>query len=404
MSLHTQETLLIGSEEYFATVRHLVVRGTNYEIGKHLAGLAQERHGLHKGPVANPGVNHARRLYFQRNYPIHLDRARGVADAYGLRFEDDAVDPTTLLYAFPGASAGGCSVIYYPPQTTASGHGLLSRNYDFSTGSLPEVLGEPLPSGTKLPPVMGEPYVMEIYPDEGYPSLYLAGFDLLGACLDGINAEGLTVSLMGNVDLQNRCLPEPTLQPGVGLYELQVPRLLLDTCATVEEAKRALLLNKQYYWMMPCHYIIGDRQGHSFVWEYSPGHNREYIMDGDGTPQVVTNHPLSLPVRDQDASHESVRRYRMLRERIEGHPTRHSIDDLKHTNASVFADDMLMAHLQMAFRAGAPATRTLWHAIYDTSERSLQVSFYLTDEPRLEPPSQRRALRSAYYSFRLQDE
>ncbi len=145
MSLYTQETLLIGGEENFATVRHLVVRGTNYEIGKHLAGLARERHGLHKGPVATPSVNHARRLYFQRNYPIHLDRARGVADVYGLRFEDDAVDPTTLLYAFPGASAGGCSVIYYPPQTTANGHGLLSRNYDFSTGSLPEVLSEPLP-------------------------------------------------------------------------------------------------------------------------------------------------------------------------------------------------------------------------------------------------------------------
>jgi hypothetical protein len=80
------------------------------------------------------------------------------------------------------------------------------------------------------------------------------------------------------------------------------------------------------------------------------------------------------------------------------------MDDLKQINASVFADDVLMAHLQIAFRAGASATRTLWHAIYDTSESSLQVSFYLRDEPGLEHPGQRRALRSAYYAFRLRDE
>jgi hypothetical protein len=75
MSLYTQETLLIGGEENFATVRHLVVRGTNYEIGKHLAEVAKARHGLHKGPVADPRVNRARRLYYQRTYPIHLGRA-----------------------------------------------------------------------------------------------------------------------------------------------------------------------------------------------------------------------------------------------------------------------------------------------------------------------------------------
>ena len=70
----------------------------------------------------------------------------------------------------------------------------------------------------------------------------------------------------------------------------------------------------------------------------------------------------------------------------------------------MFADDTLMAHLQMAFHTRALATRTLWHAIYDTSENSLQVSFYLRDEPDLESPAPRRVLRSAYYTFRLHDE
>jgi hypothetical protein len=75
MSLYTQETMFIGGEENFATVRHLVVRGANYEIGKHLAEVAKARHDLHKGTIADPRVNRARRFYSQRNYPIHLERA-----------------------------------------------------------------------------------------------------------------------------------------------------------------------------------------------------------------------------------------------------------------------------------------------------------------------------------------
>jgi hypothetical protein len=110
---------------------------------------------------------------------------------------------------------------------------------------------------------------------------------LLGACLDGINAEGPTVSLMGNVDLQNRCLPEPTLQSGVGLYELQVPRLLLDTCATVEEAKRALLLNKQYYWMMPSAY-------YSFRLQDDYG---TQASSKDAPFAAASSRPISLPSR-----------------------------------------------------------------------------------------------------------
>ena len=70
-------------QESFMTVRHLTMRGTNYEIGQVLGRLAVERY--HKSPadtIADPIYARARRLYLQRNYPIHWERVRGVAAAF----------------------------------------------------------------------------------------------------------------------------------------------------------------------------------------------------------------------------------------------------------------------------------------------------------------------------------
>ena len=155
----------------FVTVRHLTMHGTNFQIGHKLAELAIERYG--RSPThytANPIYARARRMYFQRNYPIHWERVRGVAAAFGLDPDDDGYDLTTLWYNLDmPLPAPGCSVVYYPPSTTAGGRGYLSRNYDFSIGTMAEVMQMPLPPEVKdqLSPVMSEPYIMEWYPEDG---------------------------------------------------------------------------------------------------------------------------------------------------------------------------------------------------------------------------------------------
>ena len=42
-------------------------------------------------------------------------------------------------------------------------------------------------------------------------------------------------------------------------------RYLLETCATVDEARDAIDRASFYYCLVPCHYIIGDRNGDSFI-------------------------------------------------------------------------------------------------------------------------------------------
>ena len=415
MSLHFQETLVTGGgPQDFPTVRHLVLQGSNYEIGKQLAKLGIERYNLRTRTALDPRIVSARRLYFQQHYPILLERARGVADAFGVSLADNTADMASLMY--PGLlppQTSGCSVVFYPPTTTTNEHGMLSRNCDNQTGSMLEMLGIPVPPGMRPRPAYSEPYIMEVYPDVGYPSLYLACTDLLGACFDGINSEGLTVSLMADNNPSNSSPADPTRLFRVGISELQVLRVLVDTCATVDEAQIALLLNKQYHVMLSCHYIVADRHGNSFIWEYSHGHNLEYIIEGKSLPQVVTNHPL-YPTPEHSASPEkresrgvtnpadSYERYQTLSQAIEAHPGKYSVDFRKEANACVFADDAMEREYTRATGLElSSSVRTLWHSVYDTAERSLEVSFYLRDEPGADDRDPRRALRSDYYRFQL---
>jgi hypothetical protein len=395
MALQTEETLIVGGEDSFMQVRHLILRGPNREIGRHLAEIARERHDVRKVPWTDPRGNRVRRAYLRLQYPIHYERMRGVADAFGMELEDDSIDFSALPYhlGFPG-----CSVVYYPPSTTSTGRGMLSRNNDFMTGTVHNMLGLPAEPGEKA--MIAEPYMMEVYPDEGYPSLYLCTFDLLGACTDGINSEGLVVALAADDESMVRFPMEPTYAHGVGLQEMVVQRFLLDTCATVEEAKEALLLNKQYYAFAPCHYLVADRHGHSFVWEYSHAHNKEYIIEGDGRPQIMTNFLLhryqsveEMPEEDEELGPFS--RYRTLRRAIEAQSGKLTPEFMKQANACVAFDD------KSFLRPAAAPTRTLWHNLYDTDERSMEVDFYLRDEPDPETPGRKRSARSGYSRFQL---
>ncbi len=413
MALQFQETHILGDATTFATVRHLVLRGTNREIGKKLGELARDRYGV-RLLSSPPTITHARRNYFAHNYPLHLERSCGVADAFNIHVEDESSDPMILLYNLDmDLGIGGCSVVFYPPSTTTTGHGMLSRNYDFPTGGMRQVLGLPLPAGVKPVAMTAEPYILELHPERGYASLSLTSYDLLGSALDGINEKGLMVSLMADNEAEAQHSLEPTRRPSVGIYELQIVRLLLDTCATVEEAKQVLLQNKHYYMIRPCHYIVADRSGHSFVWEYSHMHNAEYMSDGNGKPQVVTNHPLyryptqaALPshldtTSEASASH-TYNRYRALAERIEHASPNYSLAFLKETNACVFVDDALIGSPRQSQTAEmAPPARTLWHGIYDATELSLDISFYLREEPHPEGTGPSTAIRSEYKRFTL---
>jgi hypothetical protein len=382
-----------GGPTDFLLVQHLVLRGDNQSIGRALARLAQESYATSVAASADPVRTRAQRHYIAKTYPVLFDRMRGVAAAYGKDINDDSCDFSSLGYAHIHA---GCSVVYYPPEATVSARGILSRNYDFSTGTL---------RGTRPPagelPSTARPYVLELHPDQGYASIAICSYDLLCGVLDGINSEGLTVALLADDELLSRypTTIEPTRGAAVGLGVQQILRFLLDTCATADEAKEALLLTKQYYEFLPCHYLVADRHGHAFVWEYSQAHNKEYIVENPGRPLATTNFSLHRYMKGETPPSPAevgrvCPRYCALCEGIARHEGKVDVDFIKQNQKKVDA----VAKPRSAER---PPGRTLWHALYCPETRSLEVSFYLGDKTA---DGQITIARSGYIAFRLSDQ
>ena len=374
--LEYKEAVIAGGPDKFVEVRHVVIKGSNFEIGKKIGDIAK-KDGTPILPSDDHIMNRAKREYMARNYPILLERMKGLAAAYGLDFTDNSFDFTGLFQ--PQMAPPGCSVTFYPASHSENGHSILSRNYDFTTG---DVTGRRPQEGRLA--MMARPILFEIYPDKGYSSLSLCAFEYLGGVLDGINSAGLVVSILAEEESGNNVGREPSNE--VGMHELMGMRYLLDNCKNVEEAKEALLSLKHYYSFIPCHYIIGDKTGKSFIFEFSPTRNRSYVIDGDG-PQFITNHIVfhhqkveEFPETDMNWS---MRRYKMLADAIKTKED-FTLEEIAANNARVAVPPNAPGNPQYA------PGRTLWYAQYDLENLTLMVKFYLGEKQ--DPENEKRVI------------
>jgi hypothetical protein len=262
-------------------LRHVLIRGSNAEIGRAIAELAIDHDGLRaEAFVADGRFVRARRTYFERNYPIHAQRMRGVAAAFGLRPDDDRFDFSILgVRAGDGVADALTGVATYsPPWTTETGHGLLRR-----TAKPPE-----------KPKSLPQLYLMEWHPaGAAHASIALHGFDLLSGTVHGVNNAGLAVSAVASagVPLTSPGLPDrrPRAVPAVGLHELGLLRFVLDTCATIDDAQAALLGARAFRMLAPARYLVADRSGRSFAYESSADGSAQRIVDGSAGPQSIAS-------------------------------------------------------------------------------------------------------------------
>ena len=364
-------TVIVGGTDSFVTARYIELSGCQREIGRALAAAAHATHGDTVAPRRiDRDVERVRRRWFERNYPQLHERSLGLADHFGIDANDTSVAIDTLG---THVTAAACSVGFYPAHTTADGHAILGRNMDFPTATMSEFFGRQSLSGERA--AAADPWIVAMHPDEGHRSLSICFGDPMGS-MDGVNDAGLAVALLADS-------VEPALDAArhrqVGLSEGQLARYVLDTCATADEAKDALRLAKHYYMGIPCHYVIADRSGNSFVWEHSAQRNREFAVtpaaDCDGRI-ACTNHLLH---RWRDASGLSdegtfpnataVRTFQRWQDLTNSMsraacPTRQQIGE----------------HFErVRFIGPAPDTRTIWHATYDLESATAQMTFYLGD-------------------------
>ncbi len=386
--IYAKETIAAGSKNDFMLVKHVVIKGSNYEIGKKIAEFAI-RDGIKIFPLGEPRRNRVQRSYMKKNYPVFYQRMKGAADAYGINIENDSYN-FSILFQLLGDIKLSCSAVFYPPGFTGFNQGILSRNYDYTTGNYQ---GKPLQKGEMTP--TARPFVFEIYPDQGYPSLFICAYDLLGGVVDGINSEGLTVAILGEEEAMKKTRSQ--MEQGtsdIGFHEFSAMRYLLDHCKDVNEAKDALLYLKHYFFSIPCHYIIADRYGNSFLFEFSHGRNKTFITDGNG-PQCITNH-LVAQYKNIDSLPKgpSYDLYKILFQEI-GKQKVFSMNDIKRISSH-------MSAFLLSFKMpGFAPNRTMWHTIYNTEKRSLQVKFYLGET--IDPKDKKKVIPrySDYLYFQL---
>ncbi len=363
-----------GPNDYME-VRHIVVRGTNEEIGRALGDIAQKEYGARLDRYASPSNGRARREYITASYPILWERMKGVAGAYGIDPYDDTYDTGSLAY---GVGPAGCSILYLPGNRTDNGHAIYSRNMDYFIVTASEIFGTP-PSGTSEK-MCSKNYVLEIYPDRGYSSIVIGSFDLLNGPLDGMNERGVTVSLLVDNDIASATVSDPDRVSG--LSTLQLMRAVLDTAADVNEAKLVIQNNKVSMVAVPLHALVADRTGRSFVAELSDKDFQWRFTENAGRPQILTNHAVykypdtsTFPAVPATDEYDSFNRYRRLDTFVSGHNGTFSVHDAADAMSQVYA------YTDLGIEGGSRPLpmRTVWTSVFDLEDRSVLVSFYLKD-------------------------
>ncbi|MEI8281109.1 MAG: C45 family peptidase [Armatimonadota bacterium] len=379
---HVQESVVAGSPHDFMIVRHLKISGTNEQIGAELAKIAVSRHGYKPG-FADLALANKRRVWFETSFPVIAERATGVKDV----LKTSNLDPFDLSYDL--LNQPGCSTVFYPGPFTWNNHPILSRNYDFSTKTYAEMTGRE--SGPKDRAFTADPYILELHPTKGYATLAVVSYDLLMGCVDGMNDKGLTVALLAD-DISRGAKPTHGAQPGLG--EIEIPRFLLETCVTVDDAIKATKDLRRYYSFIPCHYIVGDANGNSCVIEWSIPENKWSAVKGDGKPQIVTNHLVSqFPNRasfpDDPRPSGSFNRFCRMQDQVSGVDGELGLDQIKAINQSVAAGPSISRDPKNG--------RTLWHSVYDLKAKTLEVSFYLGEST----DGTGHVRKSPYLTFKL---
>lgn len=397
------EVILNQDNANYTEVRHVVLKGTNEQIGKALGQIAKEDYGAEPRRYVDPVYAKARLLYMQKNYPAFYDRMKGVADAYNLTFETTDFDLSILPY---DAGPLGCSVVYFPPSVTYNNHSMASRNMDYVTVPLDVIIGKADVSNETG--MFARCYVLELYPDSGYSSLVIGGHDLLETFFQGINSEGLGIELLED-DSPNIVMTPVSGARLSGIPEMLAARMVLDTCKNIEEAKMAFLNNRIYFPLAGNHFLIYDRNGNSTIVEFFGEDGSVHFTDASNSIRVMTNHPVAkyptvdtFPKADANASyHDTFLRYKTLTNITSNHKGKFTRQDMIDTLRAVYAEtnDQVLFK-ERALEVNMPE-RTTTNSLVDVTNGTISARFYLRDgptDPMLGGPSN---VFSQFFNFTL---
>jgi hypothetical protein len=191
-----------------------------------------------------------------------------------------------------------------------------------------------------------------------------------------------------------------------GLHQYQAIQLIMDTCATLDEAKEVILNNKISMSLIPAHFMVMDSSGRSFIYERSSKDSSDRFLDSKEGPVIITNHSVydyptvdKFPKPSKD-NYDTFNRYRRLEKYVQDHKGKFSKEDGKQ------AMSLAYGRVDEASEGGHHdlPLRTLYTAVVDINERSIWIKFYQRDgkpDPKTGLPT---LIFSKPFEFKLKTE
>lgn len=204
--------------------------------------------------------------------------------------------------------------------------------------------------------------------------------------MDGINEKGLFVSIL--TDMQGKFNADVAFggAKDTGISFPQLTSLILNNCATVEEAKLEILQQRIFFPFRTVHYLIGDAEGNVTVFEVDAESGLYHFIDGEpNKPFVLTNHALHLypdpstyPETDPNAKRNTFNRWHTLTNFVNEHDGVFTKEDMFEALSLVYA------HYGDPKAAGQIVyipERTMIAHVTDLAEQKMEVKFYSRDGP-----------------------
>jgi hypothetical protein len=214
--------------------------------------------------------------------------------------------------------------------------------------------------------------------------MVIGGHDI-NSLFDGLNSEGLAINFLSDPSIKPVFNKTVSGDRNSGISALQMGRLVLETCSTVEESKIAFLNNKEYLIMAGFHCMVYDTTGRSTIVEFNKDDGNIYFTDGNiSQPSIMTNHPIfkyakvapkDLPranIIPYNHQHDTFNRYRTLYNFTSSHQGKFSEGDLADLISTVTVNSIL------EYQGFRPSQVTpLYDVIMDLTDRSLKVKCFL---------------------------
>jgi predicted choloylglycine hydrolase len=266
-------------------IHTIEVAGTSEQIGCALGRWYQDR-GFLPRPLLDDEQKAAREMlrFYDNVHPTILAQLRGLYAAYGLSLDDlqqaiPVSDNDGVRVLLPGlVENGSCSVIFTRPEMATDGHARLGRNRDWP-GAPPDT------------------YLVFTQPEGGYATVVMTAHTPGLSAADGLNSQGLALGFASVRGIGCEPPAGPALISGFAY------RLILETCANVEEAI-ALLRSAPIAFIKSksddpiTHLLLADRSGASAVVEFLP--EGIIVSRSDAPYQVMTNSHWTGPADQPD--------------------------------------------------------------------------------------------------------